>query len=212
MPFLRMRMHAGGGGGDREVNWAHSCDLPSPTEWLAPGDLLMSSGLSFPARAENQVSFLLNLIAADLSGFAIGDDMEAPPLTPPFLTAAEEFDFPVLAIPREVPFVAVSRAVANANAGDEQRRLVRTAQLYETLREGVTTDRLGAPLLSELSRQLDCKLLLLDALTALPVLPSEEQAPDALCAGLVEELRERKGVFPGVLRLKRDAEVAFAVR
>jgi purine catabolism regulator len=212
VPFLRMRIHAGGGGGGRQVNWAHASDLPSPTEWLAPRDLLMSNGLSFPADAKEQVSFLLNLAAADLSGFAIGDDMDAAPLTPPFLAAAEEFDFPVLAIPREVPFVAVSRAVANANSGEEQRRLVKTAQLYESLREGVTTDRLGAPLLSELSRQLDCRLVLLDALTALPVLPTEDEAPGVLSAGLVEELRDRKGVFPGVLRLKHDDAVAFVIR
>ena len=212
VPYLRMRFHAGEQGGGRLINWAHTSDLPNPTDWLAPGDLVMSNGLSFPADAEAQVAFLTELAAADLSGFAIGDDMQAPALTPPFLERADELAFPVLAIPHDVPFVAVSRAVANANSGEEQRRLVETVQLYESLRGGVSSGRLGAPLLSELSAQLGCRPLLLDGVTALPVLGSEDEAPPELRAELVEELRERQGVFPGVLRMDHGDGAAFAIR
>lgn len=212
VPFVKMRFHAGGGGGDRLISWAHASDLPNATDWLASGDLLMSNGLSFPAGAEEQVAFLMKLVAADLSGFAIGDDMQAPPLTAPFQGRAEELAFPVLAIPHEVPFVAISRAVANANSREEHGRLVRTVQLYESLRGGVSNSRLGAPLLAELSRQLDCRLLLLDAATVMPVLPADEQVPTELRVRLVKELRDRKGVFPGILRMEHDGAVAFAIR
>jgi purine catabolism regulator len=212
VPFVKMRFHAGADGGGRLITWAHASDLPNATEWLAPGELLMSNGLSFPADAEEQVSFLMELVAADLSGFAIGDDMQAPPLTAPFLARAGELGFPVLHIPHEVPFVAISRAVANANSGEEHGRLVRTAQLYESLRGGVSTGRLGAALLSELSRQLDCRLLLVDLATALPVLQVDDEFPAELRDRLVAELRERNGLFPGVLRMKHGDAVAFAIR
>lgn len=212
IPFLKMRFHAGGGGGGRLITWAHTSDLPNATDWLAPGDLLMSNGLSFPSGAEEQVAFLMQLVAAELSGFAIGDDMNAPPPTPAFLARAEALAFPVLAIPHEVPFVAISRAVANANSGEEQGRLVRTLQLYETLRGGVAEGRAGEPLLSELSRQLSCRLLVLDAATALPVLPPAEELPAGLRERMVDELRDRNGVFPGVLRLSSGDAMAFAIR
>ena len=99
-----------------------------------------------------------------------------PALAPQFLERAEELAFPVLAIPRDVPFVAVSRAVANANTDEEHKRLVQTVQLYEALRDAVSNGRSGATLLRELGRQLDCRLLLLDAVTALPVLAADAGA------------------------------------
>jgi PucR family transcriptional regulator, purine catabolism regulatory protein len=212
VPFLKMRFHAGGGGGHRLITWAHTSDLPNATEWLAPGDLLMSNGLSFPADADEQVAFLMKLVAAELSGFAIGDDMDAPAPTPTFLARAEALAFPVLAIPHEVPFVAISRAVANANSDEEHGRLVRTLQLYETLRGGVSTGRAGAPLLSELSSQLGCRLLVLDAATALPVMSPGEELAAGLREQMVDELRDRDGVFPGVLRLTNGDAMAFAIR
>ena len=212
VPYVRMRFHAGAGGGDRLVSWAHASDLPNATEWLASGDLLMSNGLNVPADTDGQVSFLEQLDSARLSGLAIGDDMEAPPLTPPFLAKADELGFPVLAIPREVPFEAVSRAVANANADEEHGRLVRTVRLYESLRGAVCTDRLGRPLLAELEAQLKCRLLVLDTATGLPVLEADEPVPLPLRGRVVETLRSRNGVFPGVLRVRQKDATALVIR
>jgi purine catabolism regulator len=211
VPFLNIRFHAGATGGARLVTWAHTSDLPNATDWLAPGDLLMSNGLNLPEQAEEQVSFLLELESAGLSGFAVGDDMHAPPLAPEFLERAETLEFPVLAIPRDVPFVAVSKAVATANSDEEHKRLVQTVQLYEALRGAVSTGRSGAPLLLELGRQLDCRLLLLDAVTALPVLSAEPEPPAGLADRLVDELRGRRGKFPAVLRVECNGTSAFAL-
>jgi purine catabolism regulator len=212
VPFVKMRCHAGRGGGDRLVTWAHTSDLPNATDWLTPGDLLMANGLSLPSAAEDQVSFLSKLASADLSGFVIGDDRQTPALTAPFLERAEELRFPVLGIPHDVSFAAVSRVVANANSNEEHARLVRTVQLYEILRGGVSTGRLGAPLLAELGRKLGCRLLVVDTGTALPVLPGTDELPEGLRAQLLEELHDRGGVFPGMLRMRQGDVAAFAVQ
>ena len=212
VPFLKMRFHAGTGGGGRLVAWAHTSDLPNATEWLAPGDMLMSNGLNLPEEAQGQVSFLAELAAAKLSGLALGDDMHAPALAPELLERADELAFPVLAIPHDVPFVAVSRTVANANSDEEHKRLVQTVQLYEALGGGVATGRSSATLLRELGRQLDCRLLLLDAATALPVVVADAEPPDGLADRLVEDLRGRNGVFPAVIRVDCNGASAFALR
>jgi purine catabolism regulator len=210
VPLLNIRFQAGAGGGGRLVTWAHTSDLPNATEWLAPGELLMSNGLNLPEEAAGQAAFLVELASAGLSGLAVGDDMHAPPLTATFLERAEELAFPVLAIPRDVPFVAVSRAVANANSDEEHKRLVQTVQLYEALRGAVSTGRSGA-LLRELGRQLACRLLLLDLATALPVLSAETEPPSGLVDRLVEDLRGRDNVFPAVLRVELNGTSAFAL-
>jgi purine catabolism regulator len=212
VPFLNMRFHAGAGGGGRLVTWAHTSDLPNATDWLAPGDLLMSNGLNLPAEPGGQLSFLAELDSAGMSGLAVGDDMHAPPLAPELIARADELAFPVLAIPRDVPFVAVSRAVANANSDEEHKRLVQTVQLYEALRGAVATGRSGAAVLQELGRQLDCRLLLLDAVTALPVMAPDADPPTGLVERLVAELHGREGVFPAVMRVESNGTRAFALR
>ena len=211
-PLLKLRFVAGEGGGTRLVTWAHTSDLPNPTEWLGPGDFLMSNGLNISAEASAQVSFLESVVAAGLSGLGIGDDVHAPLLTATLLARADELEFPVLAIPHEVPFVAVSRAVANANSDEEHRRLLRTVQLYEVLRSAVSRGRLGAGLLRELEAQLGCTLAVLDTASGLPVLAADHPPPLGLGERVREELRARHGVFPGVLRVEHEGSVACVIR
>ncbi len=211
IPFLKISFRAGAGGGGRLVTWAHTSDLADPTEWLAPGDLLMSNGPNIPAEPEAQESFLMQLEAAGLSALAIGDDMHAPPLSPALLERADQLAFPLLAIPRDVPFVAVSRAVANANSDEEHKRLVDTVQLYEVLRGAVSTGRVGSALLDELGRQLRCRLVLVDAATALPVVAVDPPPPPGLGEHLIDELHARGGVFPSVMRVRHDGVLTIAM-
>jgi len=211
-PLLKLRFVAGEGGGARLVTWAHSSDLPNPTEWLGPGDFLMSNGLNLSPDASAQVSFLDSVAEAGLSGLGIGDDVHAPPLTATLLARADELEFPVLGIPHEVPFVAVSRAVANANSDEEHTRLLRTVQLYEVLRSAVSRGRLGAGLLRELEGQLGCALVVLDTASGLPVLPADHPPPPGLAERVRDELLARHGVFPGVLRVEHEGSVACVIR
>jgi purine catabolism regulator len=211
-PHLRLRFIAGASGGARVVTWAHTSDLPDPTQWLGTGELLMSNGLTLSADPDAQVAFLERLAAVGLSGLAIGDDVHAPPLSALLRSRADDLDFPLLAIPHEVPFVAVSRAVANANTDDEHKRLVGTLQLYEVLRAAVSRGGLGAQLLRELEKRLGCTLALLDTRTGLPVLPSDDPPPPGLAELIAAELSARNGAFPGVLRVEHEGSVACAVR
>ena len=153
----------------------------------------------------------MQLEAAGLSALAIGDDMHAPPLSPALLERADQLAFPLLAIPRDVPFVAVSRAVANANSDEEHKRLVDTVQLYEVLRGAVSTGRVGSALLDELGRQLRCRLVLVDAATALPVVAVDPPPPPGLGEHLIDELHARGGVFPSVMRVRHDGVLAIAM-
>src|SRR4051794_33516229 len=54
IPHLATRVLAGRSGLDREIRWAHACEMPAPWEWLGEGDLLLTSGLSFPGKPAAQ--------------------------------------------------------------------------------------------------------------------------------------------------------------
>ena len=60
-PDLRTRVLAGASGLDREVSWAHVCELPDPTEYLAHGELLMTVGFTIPKGASAQEAYIERL-------------------------------------------------------------------------------------------------------------------------------------------------------
>ena len=95
VPDLRTWVRAGERGLDREVSWAHVCEMPDPAEWLGAGDLLMTTGLGLPADPDRR-TFVERLVAAGLSGMAVGDRMCAPEISDQMLAAADECEFPLL--------------------------------------------------------------------------------------------------------------------
>ena len=50
LPDLGLQVRTGGSGLDREVRWVAVSELPDPTPWIEPGDLLLTTGMSI-ARA-----------------------------------------------------------------------------------------------------------------------------------------------------------------
>ena len=70
LPELGTSVLAGSGGLNRQIGWAHVCELPSPWDWLGAGDLLMTTGLGIPAGGAEPVpgrGQLADVRPADLS-------------------------------------------------------------------------------------------------------------------------------------------------
>ena len=130
------------------MTWAHTSDLAERHRMARarrPPDVQRSQ---YPRRRpRRRCPSSIELEAAGLSGLAIGDDMQAPPLEPGVPRAGRPARFPGA---RDSPRRALRRRVA----GGGQRQLGRgaqatrrTVQLYEALRGAVSTGRVGAALL-----------------------------------------------------------------
>jgi purine catabolism regulator len=201
IPYLDLSLHAGSDGADRVVTWAHACDVPEATRWLAEGELLMTNGLNVPVSPAGQARFVRELADARLSGLAIGVGPHSPQLSAALAETADELRFPVLLVPYAVPFVAISRAVANAGQREEQRRLVRMVRIYDSVRLAALERCSGAELLRRLARDLGCELFCIELAHDAPLLPGSEPPPRAWCAAVHGELRRHGGEFPALLRL-----------
>ncbi|AHY48101.1 Purine catabolism regulatory protein-like family (plasmid) [Rubrobacter radiotolerans] len=136
IPNLRTRVFAGERGLDRQVSWAHVCELPDPTEYLGAGELLMTVGYTIPEGPVAQGSYVHRLAEAGLSGLLIAENMHAPELTPELKSVADRRALPVLLTAYDVPFTGISRAVAEANRTTEHARLLQTVRVYEAARGG----------------------------------------------------------------------------
>ena len=164
IPSLGTRLVAGAGRADRVISWAHVCELDEPWSWLGDGELLMTTGIGIPSAVPAQVRYVEESAAAGLAGVVIGDRMRAPPLTDRMLATADRLGLPVLLTQPEVPFIALARTVAGANAREEQARLALTEQIYNRLRSLTAGGEIGA-LLAPLSADLGQRLVVVDGLT-----------------------------------------------
>lgn len=209
-PLLKTRILAGHGGAGRQVTWAHSCELDAPWEWLGQGDLVMTTGLAIPADADAQAAFVERMNAEGLAGIAIGENMSAPPLQPATLEVAERAEFPLLITAYEIPFVALSRAVVQANRREEQEQLSRMVRMYDRVRRAAIEGHDAARLIDDLAGELECDLHVI-GLDGTATFPGASPPSPAVSAELCTQLSARSAGPPAVLRLQRGERPALAV-
>jgi len=186
MRQLACSVVAGAAGAGRTVVWAHVCELPDPWNWLSADDLLLTTGMSLPAAADGQTQFIRRLSEAGLAGIAIGDDLQAPPLTPDMLSEADDLSFPVLSVGHATPFAAIGRTVAIAAQSVQVSRIARLSRLYDATQAAPEDE---TSLLDRLSAELGHQLHVIDVELGSEVLHDAHP----LDAELVDQLRSRVG-------------------
>ncbi|MEU5159326.1 PucR family transcriptional regulator [Streptomyces sp. NPDC020875] len=119
---LKLSVRAGEGRLGREVRWAHVSELADPVPYLEGGELLLVTAITLdvhdPEAMRRYVRRLADAGVVGL-GFAVGVHHDDVPEA--LLDAAREADFPLLAVPRRTPFLAISKAVSAAIAADQYR-------------------------------------------------------------------------------------------
>jgi PucR family transcriptional regulator, purine catabolism regulatory protein len=209
-PHLRLGVRAGAAGLDRQVSWAQTSDLEEPWSWLAGGELLMKNGRTLPASADDQTALIRGLAEKGICGVVIGLDSATPDFTPSAASLADELGFPVLLVPYSVGFAAIGRAVAGGAESDDSRRIALTERVYQVIRQSVNGQ--GAEnALGQLSRDVACRLAVLDAATGEVALDSSDPVPADLRRALIDEIAGRRGAVPGVLHVSAGDERALAV-
>ncbi|UQA92513.1 PucR family transcriptional regulator [Streptomyces halobius] len=153
----------------RAVEAATVSDLPAPGKWLQGGELLMTIGLLLPMEPADCQTYVRDVAEGGAACLALGlgqglPYQEAPE---PLVTAARESGLPLLTVPDEVPFIAVTKAVFDARANEQremlhrafatQRRLTAAAtggELRAMLEEWTAATGVGAAVLDPLGRLL----------------------------------------------------------
>lgn len=190
---LGTRVLAGANGLERQVLWAHSCELSDPDRWLGPHELLMTVGLCVPREAEEQVAFIRKLDEAGLAGVALGDHPSLPPVTQELLDEADRRAFPVLLTNEETPFAALGRTVAAATASTQTLQVLKLSKLYQ-----LSTYAHADPkrLMDDLQALFRAGLSVLDTQTGLTIL----EGP--ILSTMSPKARERSYSLPGDAKVK----------
>jgi purine catabolism regulator len=96
---------------DRPIRWVHVGEVPSLAQLLRGGELLLTTGIGLGRRASDQGRFVEQLAARGAAALlvALGTTLEELPR--PLVVAAQVAQLPLVALRRQVPFVAVTEAI-----------------------------------------------------------------------------------------------------
>ncbi|WP_449432634.1 PucR family transcriptional regulator [Pseudomonas putida] len=163
--LLRLQCVAGAAGTGRLITWAHTVDLPDPWRWVSPGDLVMTTGIGIPSKAQSQVEWLEQLVQSNASALVIAPRHEAPALTDQLLKAADRLHFPVIQGSFELEFVKLSHFVIESVLQAQRERFNASERLFQTYAEALRRESSMAGRVANLSRTLDLDLAIEDAIS-----------------------------------------------
>ena len=162
LPGLGLELAAGSDGSDNPIRWVHVSELPDPTPWLEGGELLITTGLGIGELSRPQREYVRRLAEHGLAGlaFGVGFGWAEPPAA--LADEAERVGFPLITVPYDVPFIALTKAISAQLANEQLARVERALEVHERLAHAVLEGR-GAPsLLAIVGEHVGCSLALVD--------------------------------------------------
>jgi purine catabolism regulator len=188
-PGLRLEVLTAPSRVDRPITWVHVSELEDPTPFLQGGELLLTTGLALGV--EGMDEYVQRLASAGVVGLGFGTGLSHTCVPHELLAAAHEHGLPVVEVPRDVPFIAISRAVSKALAAEEYAAVTRTYAAQQALSRAALTPAGPAALVRQLSQQVGGWVLLLDA-AGVPVHATPEGAA-ARAAGVAADVDRLRG-------------------
>lgn len=158
-PDLGLVVRAGAEHLDRPVQWVHTSELADPTGFLEGGELLLTTGLWVRSGAAD---YIKRLHAAGVAGLGFGTGLTHAAVPSTVIKAANAVGLPVIEVPRPVPFIAISKAVAKAVAAEEYAAVTRAYQAQRALTSAAVRPNGVTTVTRQLARRLDAWAVLLD--------------------------------------------------
>jgi purine catabolism regulator len=154
---------AGGSAGlAREVRWLHVSELSDPTAWLEGGELLLTTGLGVGDMSSTQRAYVRRLDGHRLAALGFGLGFGFAEVPPAIVEEANRLGFPVLAIPYDTPFIAITKAAFSHLANEQLEDVTRALEVHERLSQAVLDGRGVQALLAILSERLGASVCLVD--------------------------------------------------
>ncbi|WP_211295542.1 PucR family transcriptional regulator ligand-binding domain-containing protein, partial [Blastococcus saxobsidens] len=146
---------------DRAISWVHVSELADPTPFLEGGELLLTTGLALAP--EGTAAYVRRLAEAGVVGLGLGTGLSHAEVPAGLVASADEHGLAVLEVPRQTPFIALSRTVSSALAAEEYAAVTRTSTVQRELTRAAVAPGAPGTIVDRLARHLGGWALLLDA-------------------------------------------------
>ncbi|WP_086676553.1 PucR family transcriptional regulator [Amycolatopsis pretoriensis] len=172
---------------DRPIGWVHPTELTDPQAFLEGGELLLTTGLALDE--ETSPSYVRRLVDAGVAGLGFGVGLSHESVPRSLVATAADVGLPVLEVPRETPFIAITRAVSRAVAADEYATTVRIGRAQQELTRTAVGRSGPSGVLRKLAKLVDGWVLLFDRTTVSEAAPASARAYGASLREELERLR-----------------------
>lgn len=161
---------------DRSVTWVHNSDLNDPTPFVSEGQLLLTTGRQFvdtadptaepvaePAAEADFVGYVARLVSAGVAAIGFGTEVITHGVPAGLVAACATAGLPLFEVPYRIPFIAISRLVADNEAEQARAGFDRAlAAQNDIARAAVGKGRLSSAAISA-AEHLDCRVWIFDA-------------------------------------------------
>ncbi len=171
------------------VRWVHLSELTDPTPWLSGGELLLTTGLALTTPKE-QRDFIARLAGRGIAALGFGSGVVHRGVPKALLGACEQHALPLLEIPYEVPFIAVTERAFARLVNEQYALLQRSVVVQQELQQIVLREGGLSEIAATLAARIDGAVLVFDGRGRL--LASGGPHDDALAAAAGAEFHERK--------------------
>src|SRR5579872_6723080 len=124
---------AGSPGLGREVLWAHVIDMPDPVPWVRSGQLLLTTGFSWPARDEEVRDLIRSLDARGLAAMGLAVPGYLQRFSAAAKDEADRVGLPLLEIPFAVPFAQITEELHRTILAQQYKIIERSEQIHQAL-------------------------------------------------------------------------------
>jgi purine catabolism regulator len=107
---------------DRPVRWVHTTELKDPTRYLQGGELILTTGVWRDAGLTS-AQFVAPLRAMDVAALGYGIPTAEGGVPADLEDACRDAGLPLVAVPFELPFIAVTRAFVDREYGGREDAL-----------------------------------------------------------------------------------------
>lgn len=178
---------------DEPLSWVHSSDLADPTEFLEPGQLLLTDGAQFPQRARAQEyydAYVERLADLGIRGLGFATAVIHPQIPPRLISACERAGMPLLEVSNRTPFIAIIRFISAELSREQLARVEWSLNAQRAIsRAALRPDGLRS-ILAELEKQLGCWVLLFDAAGNRVPFPTRHPIPGDLVDSVADAARQ----------------------
>ncbi|QYH35040.1 PucR family transcriptional regulator [Salinibacterium sp. M195] len=153
---------------ERTVTWVHNSDLDDPTPFVTEGQLLLTTGRQFVDTADPDAvpdfdSYVARLVSAGVAAIGFGTEVITHGVPAGLVAACSAAGLPLFEVPYRIPFIAISRLVADNEAEQARAGFDRAlAAQNDIASAAVGKGRLPAAA-ARAAEHLDCGVWIFDA-------------------------------------------------
>ncbi len=190
----RVRPMAGRGSLRREIRWVHI--WPEVLPWPHGGELLLTTGHSWPGRPREQRRIVRELAQAQVAAILFATGRFFPKIPKAVLDTAEQIKLPILGGPPDIAFAEVTEVVNREIIRRQYETIERSEQIHTSLTAVALEARELADICRALSRLIGKTVAIVDADWRL-LASAGDSAPDAAEAGGAPEWFSVEGLRRG---------------